>query len=443
MKVILTDDPADLGERFACSDQCDCDCACPIDGAPVPVLSLPLSYYLELTPACNNRCPGCSNVFADNRQSGFLTGLEWCDLIARLASHALHFKLTGGEATLHPAFPRVVHAIEEKGIPFTLFTNGRWARPNALIRLLRDTPTCEGLLVSLHGPDAASHETFSGVPGSFDETVDNIRRATDAGLDVATSMVINRNNWHLVAETLDLALSLGANHLVCNRFIGAPTAGVTPGPLQLRAAMIAVESLRGEGRPLRFGNCIPQCFAASSSRGCTAGVTFATIDPWGRMRPCNHTPLVAGDLRTQSVEEVWQSPVMAHWRSLLPADCETCPAFATCHGGCRAQALLTGHVQDPLMQAPPLEALPLPDPELRLYAGLRPVGRFIRRPEKDVDVLLHKSQALPVPAGYEPLVPKLDGSLTLRQIEGLYGRAAVDWVGALYYEGIVTNLPES
>jgi radical SAM protein with 4Fe4S-binding SPASM domain len=457
MRVVLTDDPTDLGRRSVSAHQdcaCDCQCACPTDGAPIPVLSLPVAYYLELTPLCNNRCPGCGNVYAPGRmaRSGWrqmlgrrlqspapsLDGSEWRDLIARLASHARQFKLTGGEPTLHPAFDEIVHAVEDVDIPFTLFTNGRWLRPDALVQLLRSSTTCEGLLISLHGPDAATYEAFSGAVGSFDQTVSNIRRAADVGLDVATSLVITRSNWNRIAETLDLALSLGANHVVCNRFIGAPVAGVTPGEAQLRAAIIAIESLHAAGRPIRFGNCIPQCFEASSSRGCTAGSTFATVDPWGRMRPCNHASLVAGDLRAQPVDDVWQGRVMAHWRSLVPAGCGTCVAFATCHGGCRAQALLSGHVQDPLIQAPLVGALSSSGTELRLYAGLRPAGRFMRRFEGGVDVLLHRSLVVPVPAGYERWVSNLDGSLTLRQIERQYGSAAVDWIGVLHHEHMVT-----
>ncbi len=444
MKIVLTHNPDDLGERFLSSHQdcaCDCQCACPTDGAPIPVLSLPVAYYLELTPVCNNRCPGCGNVYADGRTKDLVPGLdgvEWRDLIARLAPHAQQFKITGGEPTLHPAFAEIVRAVEDHGIPFTLFTNGRWSDPDALLRLLRDTATCEGLLVSLHGPDAATHETFSGVPGSFDEAVDGIRRAAAAGLDVATSIVINRSNWNRIAETLELALSLGAKYVVCNRFIGGPTAGVSPTQAQLRAAISTVESLRAMERPIRFGNCIPQCFEPSSSRGCTAGSTFATVDPWGRMRPCNHASLVAGDLRTQAVAEVWQGQVMAQWRSLLPDGCAGCSAFASCHGGCRAQALLTERAQDSLVRAPLAETPSLPDPDLLLYAGLRPVGQFTRRREGQVDVLLHKSQVLSVPASLSELTPRLDGSLTLRQIEREYGSAGLDWVGALYREKMVS-----
>jgi hypothetical protein len=138
------------------------------------------------------------------------------------------------------------------------------------------------------------------------------------------------------------------------------------------------------------------------------------------------------------VAEVWQGEVMARWRSLVPEVCTGCSAFATCHGGCRAQALLMGSAQDSLVRAPLTESPPLPDSRLLLYAGLRPVGQFTRRSEGEVDVLLHKSQVLPVPAGLSGLTPRLDGSLTLRQVEQEYGSAGVDWVGVLYQEKMVT-----
>ena len=122
MPVTLTNDPADLGKWPASSHQdcaCDCQCACPTDGAPfgtpVPVLSLPVAYYLELTPGCSNRCPGCGNVYAAGRASlsAPLDGEGWCGLIGRLAATASQFKLTGGEPTLHPAFATIVRRTME------------------------------------------------------------------------------------------------------------------------------------------------------------------------------------------------------------------------------------------------------------------------------------------------------------------------------------------
>lgn len=440
MNVNLVNDPElcqsrNLAHRHSHAD-CDCDCACPTDGAAAPVLALPAAFYLELTPACNNRCPGCGNLYAQTPDRFPKTcQVSWRALIAQLAPHTQHVKLTGGEPTLHPDFAGIVAALGEFGISFAVFTNARWMEPARVLGTLRAAPTCEGLLVSLHGPDAATHEAFSGVPCSFAETTANIRRAVAAGLDVATSIVLTCHNWAQIEATLALALDLGANHLVCNRWIGPPSLGLAPEPAHLRAAIAQIESLRAAGEPIRFGNCIPQCFAPSSSTGCTAGATFATLDPWGCVRPCNHAPLVAGDLRTQSLAEIWHGPVMTCWRDLVPAACAACPAFTTCHGGCRAQALLAEAAQDPLMQMP--FPLPTPEPEVRLWAGLRPLAQGARREEAGRLLLLHQGQVAVVPPELRALLPHLDGTRTLRDIQQRHGDDAINWIGGLAQAGLV------
>jgi len=444
MNVILTDNPADRGilaaARADCA--CDCQCACPTDGAALPVLSLPAAYYLELTPVCNNACPGCGNVYGDaERAAPPLDGAAWNRLIARLSTHAQQFKLTGGEPTLHPDFIDIVQHIDTLGIPFTLFSNGRWADPPRMLRLLAGLSHLEGLLISLHGPDAATHEAFSGVTGSFAQTTTGICQAVEAGLDVSLSMVLNRHNFDQIEATLELALHLGANHLVVNRLIQSGVASThppMPDPAQLRRAIATVERLRTQGRPIRFGNCIPQCFEPSSSRGCTAGSSFATVDPWGRLRPCNHAPLIAGDLNVQQVAEVWHGATMQRWRALLPPICAHCAAMAFCHGGCRAEALWSGTPHDPLIATPLSTWKPeTEEPELRLWAELRPLGVFTRQEEGQTIVLLNRGMVTTVPLSDRPLLDRLDGTLTLRDIREQYGAAAVDRLGILHREGLI------
>mgnify|MGYP000125558716 CR=1 FL=1 len=71
----------------------------------------PVILHVPIGPACQNRCPGCGNVYAGDRlnpvflRSGSdkesppppLNGDEWRALLARLAPHTHHLKLTGGE----------------------------------------------------------------------------------------------------------------------------------------------------------------------------------------------------------------------------------------------------------------------------------------------------------------------------------------------------------
>lgn len=345
------------GNRYDSDDQCDCDCdcACLLGSSPAQ-LPLPLTYYLELTPLCNNRCPGCGNVFVEDKPRRALQALDqpldlagWSAIVDKISSHAQRLKVTGGEPTLHPQFEAIVGLIAAKHLRFTLFTNGRWATPERLVAFLRALPECIGLLISLHGATAEAHEAFSGVTRCFDETCDNIRYAALAGLPVAISTVLTRQNVGQIAEMVALAKALGARQVVFNRYLGVPVPQVAVENKQLRAAVREVERLRCAGENVKFGSCVPACFARSSSRGCAAGIAFATIDPWGRVRPCNHAPLFVGDLRQQSVEEVWHSPEMAYWDALVPAQCNSCRLFADCHGGCRATAMLLAMSRDPLI----------------------------------------------------------------------------------------------
>jgi hypothetical protein len=73
----------------------------------------------------------------------------------------------GGDAALHRDFFRIVDEIENIGISFNLFTNAKWVKPQRFINRLKSINTLDRKLISLHGPNAAVHEAFSGVIGFF------------------------------------------------------------------------------------------------------------------------------------------------------------------------------------------------------------------------------------------------------------------------------------
>jgi radical SAM protein with 4Fe4S-binding SPASM domain len=337
------------------------DCACYVDGLCSHGANLAFT-FLELTPACNNRCVGCGNVFANNRSSKPLSAQEWRIILERIAPSVSWLKITGGEPTLHPEFEEIIKHIAALGIPFTLFTNARWMKPKKLIHFLANIPQLDGLLISIHGAKAQTHEAFTCIPGSFNETIANIRLAIAAGLKVTTSTVLTRYNCSEVEEIVTLSQEIGADHAAFQRFIGPALPEIEPNEIELAWAVKAIEEIanrerrvggnehrpRGNSKLARFGTPIPQCFVANSSGGCLAGTAYVTIDPWGDVRPCNHAPLVCGNILEQSLEEILHSAKMEFWRKIIPKECIKCEKFEICRGGCRATALLRGLQKDPL-----------------------------------------------------------------------------------------------
>lgn len=328
-----------------------CDCACPDGSCPEQVAAGPLIAHLELTAACNNSCVGCCNITTfghDYNHPGIMAEGQWATILSRLRPHLQRVKLTGGEPTLHYDFSRIVGLLNDMAIPFDLFTNGRWHNPDALVRLLTQSDCFGSCLISLHGPTASVHESFTGVADSFGETKKNILSAIGKGLPVVLSTIITQQNYFLTDDMLSLCEVLGCSHIVFNRYVGPFLPDISPSPQQLREAVQRVDALRSEGHRCKFSVCIPQCFTPSSSQGCMAGIAACTIDPWGNMRPCNHAPLIVGNLFRQGLEEVWYSRLMVQWRK-SPDVCHGCSAFSWCRGGCRAQALLSGENHDPLI----------------------------------------------------------------------------------------------
>ena len=368
-----------------------CDCACLEPGLLIHPPDHPLFCYVELTSACNNHCLGCGNVFVDDRTSPPLSSSEWQAILTKLHPHIHRLKLTGGEPTMHPEFEDIIGIIQKLDTPFALFTNARWHTPARLIALLRDTPQCKGLLISLHGATATSHDAFTNVPGSFYETHTNIGRAVAAGLSVTASTVITKHNWQEIGAIVALSQELGAHHAVFNRYLGPPLPEIEPSQEQLQHAIQTIEYIsqwptNGQQPKVKFGNCIPQCFYPSSSIGCLAGIAYCSIDPWGNVRPCNHAPLICGNLLEQSLEEIWNSEAMEYWRGLIPSQCKHCLELPKCHGGCQALAMLLGMDKDPLIGKPVLTKAQEPTEKLALE-GTQPLSRFNHKARVVTDVL--------------------------------------------------------
>lgn len=403
--------------------------------SPYLPLAVPIYYSLELTSQCSGKCSPCSNVFTRLRPA--LPIESWQYIIKYISTYAETIKITGGEPTIHPQFFEIVQLVASFGIPFAVFTNARWADSQSLIRFFSSLPSVfKGLLISLHGPDAASHAAFTGDIAAFDETCANIRCAADAGVRIYTSTVITTDNFDRLSEIARLSQSLGAKRAVFNRYLGLADPGLEPADAQLRHAIGDIEVLHRSLESSRsifsvkYGNCIPQCFTSSASTGCWAGVAYCTIDPWGNLRPCNHSVTIAGNILEEPLDAIWRNEKMEGWRRLSLEQCETCSEVDTCNGGCRA--LIEIRNNDPLIRQSVESVEPILSIELELYENSHPILACRVQSEPFGYALIRGATMLQVTHQAKAVLDRLNGQYTLQQLNATIGREAVDFIGSLY-----------
>ena len=166
-------------------------------------------HWVRLTRACNNHCAFCLDELAST--GAMVPEQEVREEIARGRQRgATRLILSGGEPTIHPLFLRFVKAGRQAGYGHVqLVTNGRMlAYPRLLERCIN--AGLDEVTLSIHGPDAAMHDSLVGVPGAFAQTLEALRLALASGrLVVSVDVCINRVNVWRLGDIVERFWALG------------------------------------------------------------------------------------------------------------------------------------------------------------------------------------------------------------------------------------------
>lgn len=182
---------------------------------PGGVSAAPRRLELHLSYACPQRCAFCSESGRMARWRRWpVRGEEVARVLVERRRRGFdHLTLTGGEPTAHPALPAALEAAKRLGFRTYVTTNGgRFAEEDYARRVL---PLVDELCLSVHGPDAETHDAAAGTPGSFERALRARDRVAAHGRDtlLRTNTVVTRANWERLPETVRLLLGrLGARH---------------------------------------------------------------------------------------------------------------------------------------------------------------------------------------------------------------------------------------
>jgi MoaA/NifB/PqqE/SkfB family radical SAM enzyme len=272
-------------------------------------LGAPLYIAWQVTNECNLACLHCieesgpGKAFHDELSDEQVFGV----LEQAMDLEIPYLSFSGGEPMVHPRFfDMVAYACGRNG-QLKIETNGAYLNPENCARL-RELGV-KAVQVSL---DGASRETFNRmrVRGDFDVTVQGIRNLRAAGVPIEINYSPTSFNVHEIGTAVDLAAELGAYSFYTGRTMYTGNAVKTwhkmapsedqYGPFfetlhrktdEYRGCMRVYFHEMGLLEELRYRLHHP--------------AALLIVLPNGLVKLINALPFVCGDLRKQTLGEIW------------------------------------------------------------------------------------------------------------------------------------------
>lgn len=342
----------------------------------------PFQVVWDVTYGCNLRCQHCYASAGKARADELSTdeALMAIDQFAAMGVPIIAF--SGGEPLVRSDILQLIRHASDKGIFVAIATNGTLITKEKA-RELKEAGL-QYLQISVDGAKAETHDTFRGIPGSFDRTLEGIRSSVAEGFFVNISTTVTKRNVDEVPRIIDMCRNLGVDWFMAYNFIpagrGKDMIDIDLSPEE-REGLLKVLYKANSGSGMQVLTTAPQfarvalqqCSGSSSIMsthfynqavdknllglsefigGCGAGRFYMALRANGNIDPCVFFPKTVGNIRHDDLKEIWlHDPLFTSLRNkdLLKDNCGHCEYRYHC-GGCRARA--NGYFNDPLAADP-------------------------------------------------------------------------------------------
>jgi len=326
----------------------------------------PLIVSYSVTKACNLRCLHC-HVEAQEAMANELNlieAMQAIDEMALLGTEALIF--SGGEPLLRKDFVlSLAEYCVDAGIIPAVLTNGVLLNHKVAWELKDAGIMAVG--IPLDSVDPACHDKLRNVPGTFEKAVNAVRACLDVELEVVITTMALKDSFDDIPKRIDFIANLGADQVAVYDLVP-----MGRGKNVMDQAMCQTQRTRlikylhqmqednemvftmSGGLPLypeivsrmhRLNDTKPKDlllkqFWVNAPVGCHAGILYFSLRPNGDVYPCTFLPVKVGNIREQSLADIWRNSKVLNElreRSLLKGKCGECEYRETC-GGCRGRA---------------------------------------------------------------------------------------------------------
>jgi AdoMet-dependent heme synthase len=160
----------------------------------------PMLVIWEVTQACDLACVHCRASAQGERNPSELTteqGYRLLDEIRSFGEPLMVF--TGGDPLKRPDLYDLIRHSVKIGLRTNVTPSATPLLTNQAIDQFKEAGVTR-MAISVDGHDAASHDDFRGVPGTFDRAMVALRHARDIGLDTQFQTTVTRRNMEHLPE---------------------------------------------------------------------------------------------------------------------------------------------------------------------------------------------------------------------------------------------------
>ncbi len=287
---------------------------------------IPLSVDVELTYCCNLNCKHC--YLQGRKVSGELATAELFRLFDELREMGtLYLTFTGGEPLLRPDFYNLADYAKESAFALVIFTNGTLITESEAFRIAECSPLA--VHISLLGAEPETHDSITGVRGSFRKVIRAVKFLKRAGVRVVLKTALMKQNYTEYEGIVSICEQLEAEWQF--DMVVSPTHWGGVRPLQYRLNQEQWKALLKDKRffsPEKFSPTRPEALL------CSAGLNLVAVTPLGEVYPCLAWPCSLGNVREKSFKDIWEdSPYLTHLRKTEISnvkECPSCPLLSYC-----------------------------------------------------------------------------------------------------------------
>jgi radical SAM protein with 4Fe4S-binding SPASM domain len=290
--------------------------------------------------------------------------LNAIDQMADLGTQALIF--SGGEPLLRKDFVlTLAQYCDDAGIIPAILSNGLLINHKVALELKESGIKAIGIPIDSINPE--SHDKLRNLPGTFDKAVEAIGACLDIDLEVVVTTMALKDTFKEIPRRIEFLEKLGVDQVAVYDLIPVGRGkDVMDNAMTQEQRVNLIRYLQGMqenteivfamsgGQPLypeiavemhkRHGtkpkDLLLKEFWIHNSVGCHAGSLYFSLRPNGDVYPCAFLPLKAGNIKEQSLRNIWCNSEILNTlrqRSKLKGKCGICEYRETC-GGCRARA---------------------------------------------------------------------------------------------------------